>query len=136
MRAEQKNYSFSEGKPDQRRFRPVNALLHRTHQKLTTHDIFNLERDVLPSSLQRVSISEQKGKSAPANPEGPEGVTEKQEGGRLFNSLQMRKSKLREKSIKKQFKFSSADNCIREKINKYREFLFALNFSNRLYRNM
>jgi len=38
--------------------------------------------------------------------------------------------------MKKHFKFNTGENCIREKINKFREFLFALNYSNRLYRNM
>ena len=46
----------------------------------------------------------------------------------------MRKSKLKERSVKKHFKFNSSDNCILEKINKFREFLFVLNFSNRTYR--
>ena len=32
----------------------------------------------------------------------------------------MRKSKLKEKSLKKHFKFNSGDNCILEKINKFR----------------
>jgi len=58
------------------------------------------------------------------------------QGSKLFSSLQMRKSKLREKSNKKTFKFSSGDNCIIEKVNKYREFLFILNYSNRFYRSM
>jgi hypothetical protein len=48
----------------------------------------------------------------------------------------MRKSKLKEKSLKKHFKFNSGDNCILEKINKFREFLFVLNFSNKLYRSL
>lgn len=57
-----------------------------------------------------------------------------EQGSKLFNSLQMRKSKLKERSVKKHFKFNSGDNCILEKINKFREFLFVLNFSNRTYR--
>lgn len=32
------------------------------------------------------------------------------------------------------FKFNGGDNCIVEKVNKYREFLFMLNYSNKLYR--
>jgi len=32
------------------------------------------------------------------------------------------------------FKLNGKDNCIIEKVNKYREFLFMLNYSNRLYR--
>lgn len=35
-----------------------------------------------------------------------------EQGSKLFNSLQMRKSKLKERSVKKHFKFHSGDNCI------------------------
>lgn len=51
----------------------------------------------------------------------------------LFSSLQVRKDKIRA-GMQRKFKFASGENIILEKINKYREFLFVLNYSNRLYR--
>lgn len=51
----------------------------------------------------------------------------------LFSSLQVRKDRIKGMHPKK-FKFTSGENVILEKVNKYREFLFLLNYSNKLYR--
>lgn len=53
---------------------------------------------------------------------------------KVFTSLQMRRPRQKDQdSLLKPFKYSSCD-VISEKITKYREFLFILNFSNNISR--
>jgi hypothetical protein len=126
--SEERNYTH-------KRVKPINSALEKTEKKLRSREIFSGEvdtnREDKTSHSLGASLSEKN--ETLKKPLLPE---DKGEGAKLFSSLQMRKNRIREKSVKKHFKFSAGENCIKDKINKFREFLFVLNYSNRLYRNM